>query len=204
MANDKNEDQKEEETKTLQEKYDELLEELDSKNKELAKINEDLEKQKEETQEYISLSQRLQADFENFKKINEKKSKDIIKFANEPLIKNILDSYEDLERALENSKTEKELRDGVELIYSKIKDVLTKEGLEEIPAKGEKFDPFKHEALMVANDENVEKFDPFKHEALMVANDENVENGYIIDELMKGYTLKGKVIKYSKVRVCKK
>ena len=191
MANDNNEDQKEEETKTLQEKYDEVLEELDSKNKELAKINEDLEKQKEETQEYISLSQRLQADFENFKKINEKKSKDkkkkknIIKFANEPLIKNILDSYEDLGRALENSKTEKELRDGVELIYSKIKDVLTKEGLEEIPAKGE-------------------KFDPFKHEALMVANDENVENGYIIDELMKGYTLKGKVIKYSKVRVCKK
>ena len=97
----------------------------------------------------------------------------------------LTDSYEDLERALENSKTEKELRDGVELIYSKIKDVLTKEGLEEIPAKGE-------------------KFDPFKHEALMVANDENVENGYIIDELMKGYTLKGKVIKYSKVRVCKK
>ena len=185
MANDNNKDQKEEETKTLQEKYDEVLEELDSKNKELAKINEDLEKQKEETQEYISLSQRLQADFENFKKINEKKSKDIIKFANEPLIKNILDSYEDLGRALENSKTEKELRDGVELIYSKIKDVLTKEGLEEIPAKGE-------------------KFDPFKHEALMVANDENVENGYIIDELMNGYTLKGKVIKYSKVRVCKK
>ena len=86
MANDKNEDQKEEETKTLQEKYDELLEELDSKNKELAKINEDLEKQKEETQEYISLSQRLQADFENFKKINEKKSKDIIKFANDIII----------------------------------------------------------------------------------------------------------------------
>ena len=185
MANDKNEDQKEEETKTLQEK-------LDSKNKELAKINEDLEKQKEETQEYISLSQRLQADFENFKKINEKKSKDIIKFANEPLIKNILDSYEDLERALENSKTEKELRDGVELIYSKIKDVLTKEGLEEIPAKGEKFDPFKHEALMVANDENVERLNIAYYDR------------EIIDELMKGYTLKGKVIKYSKVRVCKK
>ena len=46
MANDNNKDQKEEETKTLQEKYDEVLEELDSKNKELAKINEDLEKQK--------------------------------------------------------------------------------------------------------------------------------------------------------------
>ena len=193
MANDNNEDQKEEETKTLQEKYDEVLEELDSKNKELAKINEDLEKQKEETQEYISLSQRLQADFENFKKINEKKSKDIIKFANEPLIKNILDSYDigflKGYKGLEYIATQLSLYPIrniiVELIYSKIKDVLTKEGLEEIPAKGE-------------------KFDPFKHEALMVANDENVENGYIIDELMKGYTLKGKVIKYSKVRVCKK
>ena len=48
MANDKNEDQKEEEeTKTLQEKYDELLEELDSKNKEFAKKIEDLKKQKD-------------------------------------------------------------------------------------------------------------------------------------------------------------
>ncbi len=56
MANDKNEDQKEEETKTLQEKYDELLEELDSKNKELAKINEDLEKKKKNSRVYFTIS----------------------------------------------------------------------------------------------------------------------------------------------------
>lgn len=98
---------------------------------------------------------------------------------------NILDSYEDLERALKQSKTEKELREGVELIYSKLKSTLEKEGLEEIVAEGEKFDPFKHEALMAE------------------ASEEH-ENGEIIDELMKGYTLKDKVIKYSKVRVCKK
>jgi molecular chaperone GrpE len=96
-----------------------------------------------------------------------------------------LDSYEDLERALTQSKTEKELHDGVELIYSKMKTTLENEGLKEIPTKGE-------------------KFDPLKHEALMVEASKNHENGEIIDELMKGYMLKDKIIKYPKVRVCKK
>lgn len=174
MAEDKEEkkeDQKEEEIEKLKEK--------------ISTLEEDLEKQESKTDEYISYSQRLQADFENFKKINEKRSQEIIQFANENLIKNILDSYEDLGRALEKSSNYDELKEGIELINNKLKDVLEKEGLKEIPTKGEKFDPFKHEALMAED------------------NDE-VENGYIIEELMKGYTLKDKVIKYSKVKVCKK
>jgi len=166
-------------------KFEETLEELKEKNEELANVEENLEKKNEELLEYVSHLQRLQADFENFKKQTEKRNQDIIKFANENLIVTILDSYEDLERALKNSKTEKELREGVELIYSKIKNTLEKEGLDEIPTKGEKFDPFKHEALMAENSE--------EH-----------ESGEIIEELMKGYTLKDKVIKYSKVKVCKK
>lgn len=166
-------------------KFKETLEELKEKNEELANVEKDLEKKNEELLEYVSHLQRLQADFENFKKQTEKRNQDIIKFANENLIVNILDSYEDLERALKSSKTEKELREGVELIYSKIKNTLEKEGLDEILTKGE-------------------KFDPFKHEALMAENSENHENGEIIEELMKGYTLKDKVIKYSKVKVCKK
>jgi len=178
----------EETLEELKEKNEELAnieENLETKNEELANIEKDLETKNEELLEYVSHLQRLQADFENFKKQSEKRNQDIIKFANENLIVNILDSYEDLERALENSKTEKELREGVELIYSKIKNTLEKEGLDEIPTDGEKFDPFKHEALMAENSE--------EH-----------ENGEIIEELMKGYTLKDKVIKYSKVKVCKK
>ena len=170
--------------KDLQEEYDELLEELNLKNEEIDKLKEDLEKSNEETQEYISLSQRLQADFENFKKITDKRNKDLVKFANEGLIKEFLDCYEDFGRALEIENDE-DLRDGVELIYNKFSDVLTKEGVSEIPAKGE-------------------KFDLNKHEALMVQESEDVENGYIIDELMKGYMYKDKVLKYSKVIVCKK
>ena len=107
-----------------------------------------------------------------------------MKFANENLINEFLDCYEDLERSL-TIENDEDFREGVELIYNKFKDVLTKEGVEEIPAKGE-------------------KFDLNKHEALMVQESEDVENGYIIEELMKGYTYKDKVLKYSKVIVCKK
>lgn len=182
MANDK----KDEKKNDLQEEtQEELLEKLESKNEEIAKLQEELEKQEDQTNEYISYSQRLQADFENYKRHSEKQNTEIIKYANEQLISNILDSYEDLERALNQSNNEKELREGVELIYSKLKDILEKEGLKEIPTEGE-------------------KFDPFKHEALMAENNDDFENGYIIEELMKGYTLKDKVLKYSKVKVCKK
>ena len=172
------------ETKDLQEQYDELLEEVTLKNEEIEKLTEDLEKQEAETQEYISLSQRLQADFENFKKITDKQNKEIIKFANQNIIKEFLDCYEDFGRALEVENDEN-LREGIELTYNKFKDILKKEGVEEIPAKGEKFDLNKHEALMVQ------------------ASDD-VENGYVIEELMKGYMYKDKVLKYSKVIVCKK
>ena len=170
--------------KDLQEQYDELLEEITLKNEEIEKLKEDLEKQKAETQEYISLSQRLQADFENFKKITDKQNKEIIKFANQNIIKEFLDCYEDFGRALEVENDEN-LREGIELTYNKFKDILAKEGVEEIHAKGEKFDLNKHEALMVQ------------------ASDD-VENGYVIEELMKGYMYKDKVLKYSKVIVCKK
>ena len=172
---DENKSETEVETQDNQENYDELLEELTLKDEEIAKLKEDLEKQENETQEYISLSQRLQADFENFKKITDKQNKEIIKFANENII---------FGRALE-IENDKDLKEGVELIYNKFKDILTKEGVEEIPAKGE-------------------KFDLNKHEALMVQESDDVENGYVIDELMKGYMYKDKVLKYSKVIVCKK
>lgn len=192
MANDKKikdlEEKLEKTSKDLklqEKKLKDAQKEVKIKNDELANIEKDLEDKNEEIAEYVSHIQRLQADFENFKKQSEKQKQEIIKFANENLIINILDSYEDLGRALEQSKNEKELREGVELIYSKLKNALEKEGLEEIPTKGEKFDPFKHEALMAE------------------ASKEH-ENGEIIDELMKGYSLKDKVIKYSKVRVCKK
>ena len=117
---DENKSETEAETQDIQEKYDELLEELALKDEELAKVKEDLEKQEAETQEYISLSQRLQADFENFKKITDKRNKELIKFANENVLKEFLDCYEDFGRALEIENND-DLKEGVELIYNKFK-----------------------------------------------------------------------------------
>ena len=163
---------------------EEPSEEDESEDSELDKLSKDLERKDEEIIELKSHIQRLQADFENFKKITDKRNKEIIKFANENIIKEFLDCYEDFSRALETENDE-DLRKGIELIYNKFSDVLAKEGVSEIPAKGE-------------------KFDLNKHEALMVQESDDVENGYIIEELMKGYMYKDKVLKYSKVIVCKK
>ena len=167
------------------ESKEESSQEDEGEDSELDKLNKDLERKDEEIIELKSHIQRLQADFDNFRKQGEKQKQDLIRYANEGLIVKFLDIYEDMERALENSSNEEELREGLELIYSKMKNTLEKEGVEEIPAVGE-------------------KFDPFKHEALLTVDSPNHENNEIVDELMKGYTLKDKVIKYSKVRVCKK
>ncbi len=172
-----------EEESSQEEKEEESEDEAE--DDEIAKLNKSLEEKDEEIIELKSHIQRLQADFDNFRKQGEKQKQDLIRYANEGLIVKFIDIYEDMERALENSTNEEELREGLELIYSKMKNTLEKEGVEEIPAVGE-------------------KFDPFKHEALLTVDSPDHENNEIVDELMKGYTLKDKVIKYSKVRVCKK
>ena len=177
---EKSSEDKEDSSKTEDEES-----EVEESEDEITKLNKTLEEKDEEIIELKSHIQRLQADFDNFRKQNDKQKQDLIRYANEGLIVKFLDVYEDMERALENSTNEEEIREGLELIYSKMKNTLEKEGVEEIPAVGE-------------------KFDPFKHEALLTVDSPDHENNEIVDELMKGYTLKDKVIKYSKVRVCKK
>lgn len=157
---------------------------IDEMNQQIEEKDKTLEEQKEKMDDYYSQLQRMQADFENYKKRSEKDLSEYIRYANENLILKILDTYEDLGRAL-NSENPDNLQEGMKLIYKKLKDTLEGEGLQEICAEGE-------------------KFDPFKHEALMVEDNQDYENGTVIEELGKGYTLDSKVIKYSKVKVCKK
>lgn len=164
---------------------EEKTEETSTEKTENDELKEKLEKVEEELAETKANNIRLQADFENLRKISEKQKMETIKYANEQLIEKFLDCYEDFSRVLENATTKEELEEGVNLIHKKMTKVLKDEGLEEIPAKGEKFDP------------NL-------HEALLTENNENYEDGDIIEELMKGYKLKDKVLKYSKVKVCKK
>ena len=162
-------------------KKDQIIEEKDLKIKQKEQI---IEEKEQKIEDYYSQLQRLQADFDNYKKRSEKDQKEFIRYANENLILKIIETYEDLGRALQSGKSQ-DLQEGVEMIYKKLKTTLEGEGLHEICAEGE-------------------KFDPFKHEALMVEDHDDYENGTIIEELGKGYTLDSKVIKYSKVKVCKK
>jgi len=161
-----------------------LESEIQEKNDEIKEKEEKIIEKDQEIKNKEEQFLRLQADFENYKKRTEKELTDHIRYANEELIIKIIDTYEDLERALKSGESD-ELQEGVEIIYQNLKKILEKEGLEEIPTKGE-------------------KFDPFKHEALLTEDHEDFKNGEIIKELCKGYKLNSKVIKYSKVQVCKK
>ena len=161
-----------------------LESDIQEKNENIQEKDEEIHNLEDKVKDYHSQLLRLQADFDNYKKRSEKQIKEYIKYANEGLILKIIDAYEDLERALKADKSH-DLKGGVEMIHKKLKDILEGEGLCEIESSGK-------------------KFDPYKHEALMVEDHDDYDDGTVIEELGKGYTLDSKVIKYSKVKVCKK
>ncbi len=172
------------ELKKLKKDLARLESDIQKKNEDIPEKDEEIRNLEDKIEDYHSQLLRLQADFDNYKKRSEKQIKEYIKYANEGLILKIIDAYEDLERALKADKSH-DLKEGVEMIHKKLKDILEGEGLCEIEASGE-------------------NFDPYKHEALMVEDHDDYDEGTVIEELGKGYTLDSKVIKYSKVKVCKK
>jgi len=128
---------------------------------------------------------RLNAEFENQRKRSQKEKEEFVKYANEKLIIELIDIMESLERGLENAKgssNKEKLILGVDLIYKQFKTALEKNGLVAIKALGEKFDPYKHEAMM------------------QTPSDDDEED-VVLEEFSRGYMLNNKVIRYSKVRV---
>jgi molecular chaperone GrpE len=159
--------------KKVKSKVKELKNELEEKNKQI--------------EEYQNRIKYLQADFENYEKRVAMEKEDLTSSAKEPLILKVIEVYENLERALTNGTegSKEALLKGVEMTYMQMKKVLEEEGVTEIKAVGEKFDPSRHEALM-----NEQKDD--------------CEEGTILEEFQRGYMLKDKVIRYSKVKIAKR
>jgi molecular chaperone GrpE len=172
------------ELKKLKKDLARLESDINEKRENIQKKDEEIQNLEEKVEDYHSQLLRLHADFDNYKKRSEKEIKEYVKYANEGLILKIIEAYEDLERALKADDSH-DLKEGVGMIHKKLKDILEGEGLCEIETSGE-------------------KFDPYKHEALMVEDHKDYDEGTVIEELGKGYTLDSKVIKYSKVKVCKK
>ncbi len=128
--------------------------------------------------------QRLQAEFENYRKYIEKQYEGVVRYSNEELIKKLLPILDSFELALKNTSNKEEFINGIKLIFSQLYQLLESEGVQRIECLGEKFDPYKHEVLLTEESDK--------------------DEGIILEELQKGYTYKGKVIRHSKVKISKK
>jgi len=198
MCNKKDEKELQEKAKlTESKKYksmnkEEIIRKIIEKEEALKNIEEELSETKKLVQEKDNLSkeylkhlERLQADFDNYKKRQEKKQKEFIEFANEELINNLLSVLDNLERALdatENEKDTKAIKEGINNTLKEFRNILNKEGVKPMQSIGH-------------------RFDPYKHEAVMRINTDKYSEDTITEEFRKGYYIKSKVLRPAMVKV---
>jgi len=128
---------------------------------------------------------RTQADFDNFRRRTLKEKEDLAKYASEKLLGQLVPVLDNFERALAANTAEGELDSfakGVDMIYRQFKQVLEQEGVAAMNAVGQPFNPEFHQAVM------------------QVETDE-YEEGYVVEEMQKGYMLKDRVLRPAMVKV---
>ena len=143
------------------------------------KVQEMGEKLAEMNDKYL----RLYSEYENYRKRTTTEKADLIINGSKDMIKAILPVVDDMERALTAMSDADSAKEGVQLIYNKLMNILSQKGLKPIEAKGEKFDENLHEA--------VTQF-PAAEEG---------QKGLVVDVVEKGYFLNDKVLRYAKVVV---
>lgn len=152
---------------------------------EIDKLQRELAKFKKQAEENLAGWKRALADYENFKKRKKEEEEELIKWANENLILDILpilDNFRNAYLSLPKELVGNEWVCGIKHVKHQLENLLKNKGVEEIKSVGEEFDPELHEA--------VEKIKSKKEKA-------NV----IVEEVLKGYKLNGKVIRAAKVKV---
>lgn len=141
---------------------------------------------KNKADEYYDKYLRLQAEFDNTRKRQQRQQDEFMKYANEGIILEMLGVLDDLERSVtareEKHQDAEAFLKGVEMILSHLYEMLKKHDVKPIEAKGAVFDPHLHEALMQVEDDGV------------------AENT-VVEEMQKGYLLGDRVIRTAKVRV---
>ncbi|QSS99012.1 nucleotide exchange factor GrpE [Pontibacillus sp. ALD_SL1] len=138
-----------------------------------------LQQEKDETYQRLL---RLQADYDNFRRRTQKDRENDRKYKSQSLIEELLPALDNFERALQVEAQDEKYAEGMNMVYKQLKSALEKEGLEEISAVGE-------------------EFDPHMHQAVMQVEDENYESNVVVEELQKGYKLNDRVIRPSMVKV---
>lgn len=166
----------------------EEIKEAEVELSEIDKLKEENAKLKSKVEELEGDYLRKNAEFQNFRKRQEKEIEELRKFASEKVMIKLLDNVDNLERAIAASTETKDfdsLIKGVEMTLSQMKNIMVSEGIEEVGSEGQMYDPHTHHAVMVE--------DSPSH-----------ENDQIIQVFQKAYKMKGKVIRPAMVKVCKK
>jgi len=141
-------------------------------------MKKDIEVLKKEVETLTNNWKRALADYQNLEKRYEREKADFVQYANSRLVLRLIEILNHLERAADNLKDK-----GLDLVVTEFKKVLAEEGLEEIKAEREKFDPNLMEAIEVV---------------------EGKDEGKVAAVINKGYLFKGKVLLPAKVKVFKK
>lgn len=153
-----------------------MQEEIEALKGQVEKLTGDLQEKKDRLL-------RLQADFDNFRRRSAKEREEISAVVTQNFCKDMLPLLDNFERAMAaETKDVEAFQKGVEMIFTQLQEVLKKNGLEQIEAVGQKFDPNFHQAVMRVED-------PEK------------EDDTVAQELQKGYMVKGRVIRPSMVQV---
>ena len=146
---------------------------------------EEIERGRAEKDEQFDQLIRLKAEFENYKKRVQREIEQRIKYAEEEFVRRLLSALDSFDRALGQPTPEggvSDVMEGFEQIRQQFHDAFAASGVAVVDSVGSKFDPYFHEAMMV------------------VESDEHDEDT-VVDELERGYTLRGKVIRPAKVAV---
>ena len=150
------------------------------------KLEQELQEFKQKAEDYLNSWRRTAADFENYKKRQDREARELVQFAQEVTVVKMLPTLEALEQALKQAPRDEEFEkwsEGVIKIVQQLEKVLLEMGIEKIRSVGEKFDPEVHEAV----------------EVIAGAG----ESGAIVEEVQTGYKLNGKVIRPAKVKVAR-
>lgn len=157
----------------------------DSDEQGVTELSEDIyDEALRERDAYLDSLKRLQAEFENYRRRVQRETEQLRERASAEVMEDILPVLDNFERALRAAMEHDEqlLGEGVELVYSQLRDVLGKRGLCEIEAEGQPFDPTHHEAVLCR------------------PSDEH-EEGTVLEVLEKGYRVEDKVVRPAKVIV---
>ncbi|HVS95624.1 MAG TPA: nucleotide exchange factor GrpE [Puia sp.] len=154
----------------------------------MAAREEEFERLKEELQEQKDKYLRLFAEFDNFRKRSARENLELRQTAGKEIVISLLDVLDDCDRAekqLDQAEDDPKIKEGIRLVFSKLRSVLQSKGLKPMQSIGMDFDVEKHEAIT-----EVPVQDP-------------AQKGKVIDEVTKGYYLNDKIIRFAKVVVGK-